>query len=312
MKRESLSAFKGLPWAFNNNDDKVEIGISMHSQPEPRILTGSLPGLVKSMAWKVPGLRKCVGWIYSRVILRQPSSAFIPSYFVYLRQRPLVFAAWFHLRKTLCQARNKFRRIWSTKTVIEFENKAEKAHLVNRVIPHNINRIGVVGRARTEKLMNVLRSIGELDSKNAKILCVGPRNEAEILLLSLYGFPIKNITGIDLFSYSPLIRVMDMHDMKFPDDQFDIVYSSHVVTYSDDIQRACSEAMRVAKDSGLIAMGFVFGRVNDTLSTRLSGGLKELFGYFGDHIKHIYWQDEVPLGGGATRATTIFRIRKWT
>ena len=128
--------------------------------------------------------------------------------------------------------------------------------------------------------------------------------------MSLYGFSLENITGIDLFSYSPLIQVMDMHDLKFNDNQFDIVYSSFVLRYSNDIWRACAEAVRVTKDSGLIAIGTSFGRSSDLVGTDLNGGIKEILGYFGDHVKHIYWQEEFPFSHEDNIATVIFSISK--
>ena len=35
--------------------------------------------------------------------------------------------------------------------------------------------------------------------------------------MSLYGFKLENVTGVDLFSYSPRIKCMDMHKLEFPD-----------------------------------------------------------------------------------------------
>ena len=67
---------------------------------------------------------------------------------------------------------------------------------------------------------------------------VGPRNEAELLLLSSYGFDAAKLTAIDLFSYTPVVRLMDMHELKYSDNSFDAVYSAFVITYSDDIPRA--------------------------------------------------------------------------
>ena len=80
-------------------------------------------------------------------------------------------------------------------------------------------------RIRTEKFMVVLRCIDAVP-RDPRILIIGPRNEAELLLLSLYGFPLRRMVAVDLFSYSPLIRCMDMHQFDFPDDSFDIVYSA--------------------------------------------------------------------------------------
>ena len=52
---------------------------------------------------------------------------------------------------------------------------------------------------------------------------------------------------------------MDMHDIRKPDATYDLVYASYVVAYSEDIQRACSEFVRVSKPGGLVAIAFVSG-----------------------------------------------------
>src|SRR5439155_23120353 len=109
-------------------------------------------------------------------------------------------------------------------TVADVPKDEQHAYLHKEVIAWNTHMVWEIRRRRTERLMNVLRTIEGLPIKRSRILCIGPRNEAEILLLSLYGFPIDNIVSIDLFSYSDLIQVMDMHDLKFPADSFDIVY----------------------------------------------------------------------------------------
>lgn len=246
----------------------------------------------------------------SRVVPSPPFSSLTFPYIDYLKQRPYIFAAWFHLRKNMYLLRSRFNRTSALWKQMELGNDPTKKHLVEKVIPYNKNNVWAVSRDRTERIMNILRTIRGLNTKNSKILCIGPRNEAEILLMSLYGFSLENITGIDLFSYSPLIQVMDMHDLKFNDNQFDIVYSSFVLRYSNDIWRACAEAVRVTKDSGLIAIGTSFGRSSDLVGTDLNGGIKEILGYFGDHVKHIYWQEEFPFSHEDNIATVIFSISK--
>ena len=44
------------------------------------------------------------------------------------------------------------------------------------------------------------------DFKNLKILSIGPELKEKFLILFANGFEFKNITGIDLFSYSPGIQ----------------------------------------------------------------------------------------------------------
>lgn len=167
-------------------------------------------------------------------------------------------------------------------------------------------------RNRTESIMNVLRTIQGYDPAKARVLVVGPRNEAEILLLRAYGFKAENITSVDLFSYSPRIDLMDMNDLSYPDGYFDIHYSSAVIKYSPDIHRSVAEAVRVTRDGGLMAFGFMFGELTDIIpqGSDLSGGVAELLQLFGEHVGHVYWQEEFPVAANDIRASTIFRLKK--
>lgn len=90
--------------------------------------------------------------------------------------------------------------------------------------------------------------------KKQKILIIGPRNEAEIFSFASRGYLLKNIKAIDLFSYSPLVEVMDMHNLNFEDNYFDIVYAGWVIAYSDNKLKAFSEMERVTKKGGLISL----------------------------------------------------------
>jgi hypothetical protein len=167
-------------------------------------------------------------------------------------------------------------------------------------------------RNRTERLMNVLRTSHDVDPRKARVLCVGPRNEAEVLLLRLYGFSKKNIEAIDLFSYSPTIKVMDMNELEFPDNHFDIYYSSAVIKYSNDIRRSVSEAVRVTRDGGFMAFGFTYGTPSELVpeGSNLFGGGRELIELFADHVESVYWTEEWKYAAGDTRTTLIFRLRK--
>jgi len=184
----------------------------------------------------------------------------------------------------------------------------------DRVVTHNYANRWLFNRQRTEKLMNVLRCVGQA-SQDSRVLVIGPRNEAELLLLSLYGFDLNNIVAIDLFSYSPRIVCMDMHKMEFPSDMFDIVYVSWVLKYSYDLQQACAEILRVVRDGGLIAVGWSLTRETSALvgkGSELSGGLEELYKQFATHVDFVYWQDSerVDEGSGDCMVTSIFRVRK--
>ena len=104
--------------------------------------------------------------------------------------------------------------------------------------------------------------------KDLKILIIGPRNESEIFAFASAGYVIKNITAIDLFSYSPLIRLMDMHNLDFEENTFDLVYAGWVIAYSDNRLKAISEMQRVAKKGGVISLTAGFSnKTNEEIVT---------------------------------------------
>lgn len=187
----------------------------------------------------------------------------------------------------------------------------DSGHL-GKVVDHNYNAVWRITRQRTERLLNILSSVRGFDRRSAKMLVVGPRNEAELLLCAVHGFRLENILAIDLFSVSPMIQVMDMHDMSFADDCFDVVYASYVLPYSDRPQRAVDEMLRVLKPRGLFvaAWGIDHSLESNVVGTQtLRGLLKEFYGYIGDRLGFVLWQEE-QAEGDKTALSCIARIAK--
>ena len=143
---------------------------------------------------------------------------------------------------------------------------------------------------RPQVLIDVLTSIYYIYQNRAslKVLCVGPRTEAEFLMLLAEDFKPDNIRGLDLISYSDYVDVGDMHHMPYDDNSFDIVFLGWVLTYSKDLQRVADECVRVAKPGGYIAIGVEseavlddsesYGvTVSDVINIRSTDEILELF-----------------------------------
>jgi len=94
-----------------------------------------------------------------------------------------------------------------------------------------------------------------MNAHKMKVLSVGCRTEAEIFSLVDAGFDIGNITGVDLFSYSPLIELGDICNLAYPSQTFDVVICGWVLEFVADIEKAVLEIKRVTKSGGLIAIG---------------------------------------------------------
>ena len=117
-------------------------------------------------------------------------------------------------------------------------------------------------------IIQALKAIPEINKykKKLRLLIIGPRNEGEIFNFRGHGFSKKNIEAIDLMSYSPLIKLGDMHELKYPDDTFDIVYAGWVIAYSENKIKAANELCRVAKNNKFIAIGWsVSSSTNDEI-----------------------------------------------
>jgi SAM-dependent methyltransferase len=235
-----------------------------------------------------------------------PMSPVLLSLKNYLLLTPPVFAVRFHLRRFYWRLTGHPLKQLAQGAGVESNFVAEQ------VLPYNLGNINIINRGRTERIIAILRSIRGVKLHALKTLVVGPRNEAELMLLSSYGFDTAKLTAIDLFSYSPAVQLMDMHQLKFPDDSFDAIYSAFVITYSDDIPGAINESIRVAKDGALIV--FVFehlaaGAGNRFGKNNLANGPDSLLEMFGTNVGHVYWREDFESDGRYT-SSVVFRLSK--
>ena len=103
---------------------------------------------------------------------------------------------------------------------------------------------------RNEKLL--LASMCVEDIEQSRTLIIGSRTEEEIFMFRGYGF--RNVTAVDLISYSPLVVEADMHDLPFADCSFDFVFCAYTLVYSKEPARAAHEFVRVLRDGGTAAV----------------------------------------------------------
>lgn len=165
---------------------------------------------------------------------------------------------------------------------------------------------------RSTVLMDRLCDLGKPNA-NGAVLCIGPRDTFEIESFKHMGF--RKVQGIDLLSQGPDVHIMDMHQMTFPDDSFDVVYASHSLEHSYDPARVVGEIVRVAKDSAVIAVEVPIKFAPRGADRFDFGGVDGVHKLFGPHIDRVVWTDEQPPGSpmnasGTAVARTIFSIRK--
>jgi SAM-dependent methyltransferase len=150
---------------------------------------------------------------------------------------------------------------------------------------------------------------------DASVLCVGCRNAVELDEFRARG--LHDVVGIDIFSQRADILVMDMHQMTFAPDSFDVVYSSHSLEHAHDPRRVVAEVLRVARDGAVVAVEVpVRYRGSDADRVEFSG-LPELESLFEDRIADVVLSEELEAHGprndqGSAVARLVFRLRKPT
>jgi len=158
---------------------------------------------------------------------------------------------------------------------------------------------------RTDRLVGKVAELG-LPLAGHHVLCVGCRNTNELEQMESIGF--GQVTGIDLFSQDPRIQVMDMHDMQFKDNTFDVVYSCHNLEHSYDHSVVIAQIIRVLKPGGHVVVEVPLcyeTSATDLVDFGAVDGLLEAFGSVVDEVK---WKIEIP--GDERTCQAIFSIQK--
>ena len=149
--------------------------------------------------------------------------------------------------------------------------------------------------------------------RGSRVLCVGCRNAVELNEFRARGF--ADVVGIDLFSQHPDILVMDMHEMTFADESFDVIFSSHSLEHSYDLERVVGEIARVARRGALVAAEVPVRGQRGDADLLVFGDVAELRNAFGDHVGEVLMAEERPPRSetnnqGADVARLVFRVVK--
>jgi hypothetical protein len=252
------------------------------------------------------GLLQKLGLLQYYYELYPQRPIYIPSWWAYLKISRWVVYLRFRIRMIYFLVRRGYQQM-----------SLDHDHLVHVVQRNLISSHFAMpfSRRRTEHLIYLFHSITSVN-KEGRLLSIGPRNEGDLLLLQAHGF--RHVEGIDLFTYSPLIQLMDMHRTTYADNTFDLISSGWAVRYSYDIQKCAREMIRICKNGAHIAIAFSMNpNEQDTLAalaTPLRGGIDELLGYFQPHVGYVYWRmedmntDETNVPGFTH--SVVFRVKK--
>jgi len=123
-------------------------------------------------------------------------------------------------------------------------------------IDHNLvalNTRAGFGMANRMALLLYPTAAALRNRSEARVLIVGPRTEDDIFWARALG--LRNARGLDLFSYSDMIDVGDMHQTDYPSAHFDAVILGWVISYSNAPERLVDECKRIVKPGGYIGFG---------------------------------------------------------
>jgi len=109
-------------------------------------------------------------------------------------------------------------------------------------------------KGRVNYLVNIVDALLPKQKADLSILSIGPRFESELFGYRGLGLKWRNIKGLDTFSYSPKIKVGNMHSAPFMASSFDIIVCGWTIAYSATPHVAFAEFSRLLKTDGKIVL----------------------------------------------------------
>jgi SAM-dependent methyltransferase len=148
----------------------------------------------------------------------------------------------------------------------------------------------------------------QVELNKCRVLCIGCRNTVELDYFHTKG--CQDVTGIDLHSLRADIKVMDMHHLKFPNDYFDIIYSSHSLEHALNPSQVIGEIIRVARNGTLVAIEVPIEfepRGADLVDFK---NLDRLHRAFTPYLAQVLWSEQYNTAERSTCIRTIFKVQK--
>jgi SAM-dependent methyltransferase len=124
------------------------------------------------------------------------------------------------------------------------------------------------------------------DGKQKKMLHVAPEPELSRLIQKAAYI---DYLSADLFAPDIMVKVMvkmDITDIQYPDNTFDVIYCSHVLEHVPDDRKAIREFFRVLKDGGwaIVQVPIIADTTFEDLTVINPKERERLFGQF-DHVR---------------------------
>ena len=113
-----------------------------------------------------------------------------------------------------------------------------------------------VDRTQNKDYSKYLKLINDVFPKVNKVLCVGSRDQKEVLDFRKAGY---DAIGIDLYSINEnVVQILDMHDIdtKFNENEFDVIFSCHSLEHAYDPKKVLMNFRKVATHGCFIVLPF--------------------------------------------------------
>lgn len=147
------------------------------------------------------------------------------------RLRKLISAVWYYGNERYCPVCGKRSRRFTHFGIVPREDAQ---------CPH----CGSLERHRLSWLF--LQTKTDLFAGKQKMLHVAPEPFVESILMKRIG---SNYLTADLFNPNAMVK-MDICDIQYPDNSFDVIYCSHVLEHVTDDKQAMRELCRVLNTNG--------------------------------------------------------------
>ena len=147
--------------------------------------------------------------------------------------------------------------------------------------------------------------------KNFHILSVGNRWKGEIEFIRK-KFNLPNTYGLDLFSEDiNYVKIGDIHNTKFEDNTYDVVYQKNTFNKLYDLRKALNECIRILKPNGILISNDCYDYsvgVNPLARTSVTNN-KWYFLYLKDKIDIILLDIEQPIQNSWLRNSGLFAVK---
>lgn len=183
------------------------------------------------------------------------------SQLIWYNRHPLLKTIYKAKKSTIRRVKNAIDRIYyrhnvstsmrAAKRTIKPGDESYDSYL-RAQLEETLRKKSVWGRRKQHVLPLIDMLASKYDVAGKTVLCVGCRNTDEIKYFQAKG--AAKVVGIDLYDAGPGVLIMDMHDLKFPDSTYDVVYSRHSFEHSHDKFLAGREMTRVAKEGGVVVI----------------------------------------------------------